>query len=341
MDPLLSLLSHTGYISGERLCESLGITRAAVWKRVEKLREEGYDINSAGKRGYRLVPRPDSLLPGYLAMDLSTQWAGRGDIFYKPDMTSTNTVLKAMAYQGAARGSLAVCELQTEGKGRLGRRWEAALGENLLHSLLLCPAMPTEKAQLCTLAAATAMAGAVEETVLGLSVGIKWPNDLLIGGKKCAGILSEISADMDGIRFVVMGVGVNVNQRHFGGELEDKATSLWLEQGKLAGSGDMPGQDARELPPIDRRALLCAYLSRMEKAVEAIENQGLQGILPEYLRRSVTLGARVRVTGIQGEFLGRAEALDETGALWVTDEQGERRRVLSGDVSVRGERAYA
>lgn len=335
MDPLLSLLSDTGPVSGERLCERLGVTRAAIWKRMEKLREEGYEIISAGKRGYRLEVKPDSLLPGYLAVGLDTRWAGRGEIRYEPQMTSTNTVLKALAYQGAARGSLAVCELQTEGKGRLGRRWDAAQGENLLHSLLLCPALPTEKAQLCTLAAATAMAGAIEETVPGISVGIKWPNDLLINGKKCVGILSEISADMDGIRFLVMGVGVNVNQRRFEGELGEKATSLWLEREKGRDREDSP------LPPIDRRRLLQAYLRRVENALETIENQGLQGILPEYERRSVTLGARVRVIDLQGEFPGRAEALDETGALWVTDDQGERRRVLSGDVSVRGEMGYA
>lgn len=338
MDPLLSMLSETEAVSGERLCEKLGVTRAAVWKRMEKLREEGYEIVSAGKRGYRLAAKPDSLLPGYLAMGLETRWAGRGQILYQLRMTSTNTVLKALAYEGAPKGSLAVCEWQTQGKGRLGRGWDAAQGENLLHSLLLCPALPTEQAQLCTLAAAVAMAGAVEEAAPGVKAGIKWPNDLVIGGRKCAGILSEISADMDGIRFLVMGVGVNVNQKRFAGELEQKATSLWLEKQRLAREDEQQGLP---VPGIDRRILLQAYLRRMEEAVEALETQGLQGILPEYERRSVTLGAKVRVVGVQEDFLGTAESLDETGALWVIEEQGKRRRVLSGDVSVRGVMGYA
>lgn len=345
MDPLLSMLSETQAVSGERLCERLGVTRAAIWKRMEKLREEGYQILSAGKLGYRLAEKPDSLLPGYVALGLGTRWAGRGEILYQPQMTSTNAVLKARAYEGAARGSLALCQEQTQGKGRLGRGWDAARGENLLHSLLLCPALPTEQAQLCTLAAAVAMAGAAEEMAPGLTVGIKWPNDLVIRGRKCAGILSELSADMDGIRFLVMGVGVNVNQRHFAGELADKATSLWLERERLAGqeAGQEPGKDSQvqSYPPLDRRTLLQAYLRRVEQAMGALEQRGLAGILPEYERRSVTLGAKVQVLGPREAFTGTAQALDETGALWIVEETGERRRVLSGDVSVRGVMGYA
>ena len=331
MDELLSLLSETEYISGEALCKTLGITRAAIWKRIEKLREEGYVIEAAGKRGYRLTPPADSLLPAYLTRELTTRWAGRGEICYQPSVTSTNTVLKELARADAPKGSLALCELQTHGKGRLGRAWDAATGENLLHSLLLRPALPIEQAQLCTLAAALAMAQAIEDTVPVLKAGIKWPNDIVLGGQKCVGILSELSADMDGIHFIVMGVGVNVNQRAFSGELTQKATSLWLEQSRLLG---------KDAPPIDRRKLLCAYLSRMEQVMDQLEKSGLSALLPEYTRRSVTLGAQVRVISAAEEWTGTAEKLDETGALFVKDASGELRRVLSGDVSVRGVMGY-
>lgn len=330
MEPLLAMLCETEYTSGEQLCKRLAMTRAAIWKRMEKLREEGYAIQAAGKRGYTLVNKPDCLLPGYIQGGLSTRWAGRGDILWARQMDSTNVQLAAMAAAGAKKGSLAVCEWQSQGKGRLGRSWDAAEGENLLHSLLLRPALPVEQAPLCTLAAAVAMAGAVEEVVPGLRVGIKWPNDLILEGRKCAGILSEMRADMDGIHWIVMGVGVNVNQSAFPEALRDKATSLRMEKEKRDGTKAL----------VDRCTLLRAYLRRMENAVEALEKHGLQGIAAEYRARSVTLGSRVRVVGLQEAFEGVAEELDETGALWVREEQGERRRVFSGDVSVRGVMGY-
>ena len=326
MDELLSLLSTTEYLSGEMLCQKLGMTRAAVWKRMEKLREEGYQIEGVGKRGYRLEPTPDSLLPAYVSKALETRWAGRGELFYQHSVSSTNTLLKEKARAGAPKGSLALCQLQTQGKGRLQRTWDATEGENLLHSLLLCPALPLEQAQLCTLAAAVAMAQAIEDTVPGLKAGIKWPNDIVLNGRKCVGILCELSADMDGIHFIVMGVGVNVNQRAFPAELQHKATSLALEAG-LEGI-------------IDRQQLLCAYLLRMEHGMDGLEQAGLAALLPEYARRSVTLGAQVRVIGAEAEWLGTAEAVDETGALLVRDGLGTLRRVLSGDVSVRGVMGY-
>lgn len=338
MDKLLTLLSTSEYITGERLCEALGVTRAAVWKRMEKLRQEGYLIVAAGKRGYRLEASADSLLPGYILQETTTTWAGRGEIAYHKHVDSTNTLLKQMAHAGAPKGSLAVCELQTGGKGRLGRGWEAGEGENLLQSLLLCPALPVEQAPLCTLAAAVASAQAIEDTVPGLRAGIKWPNDIVLGGKKCVGILSELSADMDGIGFIVMGVGINVNQQGFAGELAEKATSLWLEREKQEKANAERGGVSRE--PIPRRALLCAYLRRMEAAVDALEREGLPGILAEYQGRSVTLGARVQVIGAQDNFVGIAKSIDDTGALLVQDEQGTLRRVLSGDVSVRGVMGY-
>ena len=325
MDELLALLSQTEYQSGERLCERLQMTRGAVWKRMEKLRAEGYRIASAGKKGYRLEPVNDSLLPGYIRAELDTRWAGRGEIRYERVTDSTNTRCKQMAREGAPHGSIALCERQTAGRGRLARAWETPEGEALMHSLLLRPRLQTEQAQLCTLASATAMAKAVRECCPTLEPRIKWPNDLVLGHKKCAGILCELSAGMDGIEYLVMGIGLNVNQSAFAGELIDKATSLSMELG---------GKQ------LCRRRLLCAYLRHMEAAVDALEAQGLDGILPDYLALSATLGARVRVSGMDQEFTGTAKAIDPTGALLVTDDSGAERRVLCGDVSVRGLMGY-
>ncbi len=259
----------------------------------------------------------------YLNKHLKTRWAGRGEIAYEPVMNSTNIRAKEMARAGAPHGSLAVCDHQTAGRGRMTRRWETPAGEALTQSMVLRPKLPIEQSQLCTFAAALAAAKAIEEVCPDLKPGIKWPNDVVIGSKKCVGILCEMVLDGSGYA-VVPGVGINVNQKGFGGELSDKATSLLMETGRT----------------VERWQVLCAYLKYMEQAIDALEQNGLDGILEEYLSRSVTLGSRVRVVGTDTEFTGTAKAVDETGALIVTDEQGVDRRVLSGDVSVRGLMGY-
>ena len=229
----------------------------------------------------------------YLNKHLQTRWAGRGEIAYEPVMNSTNIRAKEMARNGAPHGSLAVCDHQTAGRGRMTRRWETPAGEALTQTMVLRPKLPIEQAQLCTFAAALAAAKAVEEVCPELKPGIKWPNDVVIGGKKCVGILCEMVLDGKGYA-VVPGVGINVNQKRFDGELSDKATSLLMETGR----------------PVERREVLCAYLKHMEEAIDALEKNGLDGIVEEYLRRSVTLGSRVRVVGTATEFIGTAKAVE-------------------------------
>ncbi len=259
----------------------------------------------------------------YLNAHLTTRWAGRGEITYEPQMSSTNLRAKEMARNGAPHGSLAVCDHQTAGRGRMTRRWETPAGEALTQTMVLRPKLPIEQAQLITFAAALAAAKAIEEVCPELRPGIKWPNDVVIGSKKCVGILCEMVLDGNGYA-IAPGVGVNVNQTGFDGELSDKATSLRMETGRV----------------IDRWQVLCAYLQSMEESVDALEREGLQGIWQDYISRSVTIGRRVRVVGTDCEFVGTAKAVDETGALIVTDNEGQERRVLSGDVSVRGLMGY-
>jgi len=256
--------------------------------------------------------------------ELKTRWAGRGEVRYEPQMTSTNLVAKEMARAGAPHGSLAVCDDQTAGRGRLQRQWETPAGLALTQSMVLRPKLPPEKAQLITLAAAVASAKAIEDVCPEIRAGIKWPNDGVINGRKCVGVLCEMALDGDGLAWVVPGVGINVNQTAFAGELSDKATSLRMETGR----------------EVERWAVLRAYLTRMEEAVEAVEAHGLAGILEEYVSRSVTIGRDVRVIAPDEEYTARAHGIDETGALLVTDEAGQERRVLCGDVSVRGLMGY-
>ena len=259
-----------------------------------------------------------------MQLRLDTRWAGRGEIRYEKQMTSTNTVAKEMARNGAPHGSLAVCDDQTAGRGRLQRQWETPAGEALTQSMVLRPKLPPEQVQLITLAAAVASAQAIEDVCPDLKVGIKWPNDGIIRERKCVGVLCEMAMDGTGLAYVVPGVGINVNQTAFPEELQDKATSMRLECGR----------------EIDRWQVLSAYLKRMEEAVDALEEHGLDGILENYVSRSVTIGRTVRVIAPDEEYTARAHGIDETGALLVRDENGNERRVLCGDVSVRGLMGY-
>ena len=320
MKSILELLAGGGFVSGEAISRELGVSRVAVWKRVTALREQGWRIESGGKRGYRLIAG-DSLDPALWTGSLSTVRYGRGENRYEREVTSTNTVVKEMAIAGAPDGSLCVAESQTAGKGRLGRAWSAPAGKGLWVSTLLRPQLPPDQAPLITLCAALAMREAVWR-VTGLNAGIKWPNDLVYQGRKLCGILLELSADPDRVEYVVIGTGLNVREGAYPPEIAERAAAL-----------------EEFAPPPLRRDLLTCYLSALETSVALVEQQGIEGILEAYTAHCVTLGARVQVSGAVN-LTGTAETIDGTGALLVRTEDGELRRVISGDVSVRGVMGY-
>lgn len=273
------------------------------------------------------------LLPSaqWLKDRLNTRWAGKGDVIYREEISSTNTLLKELARAGAPAGSVAVCDFQSAGRGRLQRVWQAAAGETLPVSLLLKPRLTPEQIPLCTLGAAVAAAQAIEQVCPELRAGIKWPNDVVIGGRKCVGILCEGAFDPEGRLCVIMGVGFNGNQRVFPPELAASATSLFLEKQR---------QDP-DAEPVILRELLTAFLEAAEKAADRLEEGGLPAILPEYRARSVTIGSAVRVIAPTEEYIGQAEGMDASGSLLVRDGSGVLRTVICGDVSVRGLMGYA
>lgn len=273
------------------------------------------------------------LLPSaqWLKDRLNTRWAGKGDVIYREEIPSTNTLLKELARAGAPAGSVAVCDFQSAGRGRLQRVWQAAAGETLPVSLLLKPRLTPEQIPLCTLGAAVAAAQAIEQVCPELRAGIKWPNDVVIGGRKCVGILCEGAFDPEGRLCVIMGVGFNGNQRAFPPELAASATSLFLEKQRQ-------NPDAE---PVILWELLTAFLEAAEKAADRLEEGGLPAILPEYRARSVTIGSAVRVIAPTEEYIGQAEGMDASGSLLVRDGSGVLRTVVCGDVSVRGLMGYA
>lgn len=252
---------------------------------------------------------------------LPTRTLGRGEIVVLEETPSTNTLLREMARCGAPAGSLCLAECQTAGKGRLGRSWHSPAGQGLWLSVLLRPELSPEQTPWITFCAAMAMANAIR-SVTGLEIQIKWPNDLVLQGKKLCGILSEAVTGAKGVEGIVVGTGLNVGRNAYPPELAHQATSL---------------ED--HITPPQRHLLLVSYLTHLEQLVEKLEQHGIDALKEAYSRQSCTLGHFVRVTG-SVTMTGIAEALDETGALLVRDDQGELHRVLAGDVSIRGVMGY-
>ena len=260
-----------------------------------------------------------SLLPAHWTPLLTTCALGRAVSHYEHTLASTNLVLKDMARQGAPHGSLCLCECQTAGRGRLDRQWSSPEGQGVWLSVLLRPALQPEAAPLITFACALAMAKAVRE-VTELDARIKWPNDLVLNGRKLCGILLEMGFDTQGM-YVVAGTGLNVRKSAYPLELAERAISI---------------EECADLP--DRGAIIAAYLKALEDAVSALEQNGFAGIAEDFRRECITLGSQVHVLGTES-FTGVAEDIDATGALLVRT-NGELRRVLAGDVSVRGVMGY-
>ncbi|HEY8345895.1 MAG TPA: biotin--[acetyl-CoA-carboxylase] ligase [Symbiobacteriaceae bacterium] len=313
--------AREAWVSGEELSRQLGISRTAIWKQVQSLRERGYQVEAQPRLGYRLVSEPDAVTPDELLPGMTTRSFGR-QIVYRPSVGSTNDLAKELARSGAPEGLLVVADEQTAGRGRMGRTWQTPRGSALAMSLVLRPNLPPHEAPRITLVAAVAVAEAVQE-VTGLTVGIKWPNDLQIGGRKVCGILTEMEAEMDRIAFVVCGMGLNVNlsREEFPPELRDTATSLMAELGRR----------------VLRAPLVQAIMARFEATYDRLLAGDFAGVLDRWRAFSVTLGRPVQVFLPTGETAleGVAEDVDPEGALLVRTPEGVLRRVLAGEVSIR------
>lgn len=316
---ILSLLREGGgFVSGEEISQRFAVSRTAIWKHMRELKELGYEIEAHPRRGYRLLRAPDRLLPDEVRHGLQTKWLGKR-VEYIPVTESTNTVAKKLAAAGCESGTIVLSEEQSGGKGRLTRSWFSPPGQGLWLSIVLRPPMYPQEAPKFTLLAAVAAAEAIR-VVTGVQVGIKWPNDILLQGRKAVGILTEMNAEMDGINYIVVGMGINVNipQTNFPQELQEIATSLQMETGQ----------------PVNRLLLLQRLLLEFEALYEQALREGFAPILDRWRGWSVTLGQLVDVIGPDRRFSGQARDIDPDGALLV-DADGKIERVLAGDVSIR------
>ena len=306
------------YLSGEEISRQLAVSRTAVWKHIQELKNHGYEIEAHPRKGYRLKSRPDLLLPEEIRAGLSTKLLGK-QIVHFYDTSSTNNEAKRLAADEAAEGTIVVSEAQTLGRGRLNRGWFSPPGGGVWVSVILRPPFPPQEAPKCTLMAAVATVEAIREAS-GLTCGIKWPNDILWQGRKLVGILTEMSAEMDAINFVVLGIGINVSlqKNDFPEELRNIGASISMGAGR----------------EVSRVEVLQKLLERLEYWYEVVKKEGFEPVLKAWRRESITLGQPVRVLAGEETYDGVAEELAEDGSLLVRTEN-DLRRVLAGDVSLR------
>ena len=290
---------------------------------MEQLKAEGYQIEAVRNRGYHLEKSPDVLGEAEIKSLLNTSWAGC-DVLYFPETDSTNTRAKRLGDEGAVHGTLVAADRQTGGKGRRGRRWESPAGSSIYMSILLRPDIPPDQAPMLTLVMAQSTAEAIRIRT-GEEALIKWPNDIVINGKKVCGILTEMSTEIQWINHVVIGVGINVNTEYFPEELTETATSIYLESG---------GKQQRS-------GLIAEVLKQFERYYAMfLETGNLSAMQEEYNRLLVNRDREVKVLEPGNEYNGYAIGINETGELLIRTEDGQIREVYAGEVSVRGIYGY-
>jgi BirA family biotin operon repressor/biotin-[acetyl-CoA-carboxylase] ligase len=318
---ILTALRSTsgGTVSGAELSQKLGVSRAAIWARIEDLRALGYEIEASPHLGYRLISTPDVLHADDLFSRLGKIRVVGRDIRVFQETTSTNDVMEKLARDDVKEGAVAFAESQTKGRGRLGRKWMSPAGKGLWFSLLLRPDLHPQQTTQLTVATATALRRAIQIHT-GLQPEIKWPNDILLSGRKAAGILTELSAELDHIKYVIIGVGIDVNQSagDFPPELRSVATSLKLETGKA----------------LSRAALAVEVLRQLDHDYGRLVSGRFPEIAEEWEEQCTTLGQTVMVRIGDRRVRGRAESLSEDGALLLRSEHGHLESIMGGDVGI-------
>lgn len=305
------------YVSGNFLAAAANLSRTGVWKHIRKLKAQGYHILTHPKEGYQLVDLPDRLTPEEVLPHLRTSWLGQNYHHYV-EIGSTNDQAMLLATRGAPHGTTVVAEEQTRGRGRMKRTWVSPPGCGIYVSTVFVNPLPLRVAPQSTTAASLALVRVLRRHY-SLPALIKWPNDVLIGGRKIAGVLAEMQSDQDFTRFLVIGVGINVNQkgRDLAGPFRYPAGSLATELGF----------------EVSRRDLLVAFLQEFERVYETFEREGFEGILPEYKALSAMMGKRIRVQRGDEEIAGVASGFSSEGALELLREDGTLERLWVGDVT--------
>ncbi|MDD3404333.1 MAG: biotin--[acetyl-CoA-carboxylase] ligase [Hespellia sp.] len=321
---ILKLLRESeDYISGQALCEYFQVSRTAVWKVINQLKEEGYQIEAVRNRGYHIVDCPDILSREEIESQMETVWAGRHVVYFE-ETDSTNNQIKKLAEAGAAHGTLAVADMQKSGKGRRGRAWESPKNRNIYMSILLRPEMNPSRAPQLTLVMAMSVAQSLRQ-LEQVDAKIKWPNDIVLNKKKICGILTEMNTEIDYINHVVIGIGINVNDEYIPEDLKEKATSLKLEEKRH----------------IQRGTLIAHIMKTFEANYDAfMKTKDLSFMQKEYNEILVNCSQEVTIIGVDSQYHAIAKGINETGELVIQKEDGTMDIIYSGEVSVRGIYGY-
>lgn len=314
---ILATLMQREWVSGQALAEAGKISRAAIWKHIHALRQEGFLIQASSGRGYHLAQIPDHLSAEGIQAGLQTATLGRNVIFH-PQIDSTQNQAKTLGEQGAVEGTVVLAETQTQGRGRRGRTW-AAIPHGVAMSIIFRPELPPDRAPHFPLLAGVAVSRAISRTC-NLAPGLKWPNDILLAGMKVVGILAELDAEMDRINAVYLGIGLNVNAslQDIPPELTSTATSLCIQSGR----------------EVSRLHLVRAVLEELESAYSTYQARGFAPIRQAWKEINVTLGHKVRIISGQSVVTGTALDILETGALLIRTEDQAEIAITAGEVQL-------
>lgn len=306
-------------VSGQDLADSLSVSRTAIWKHMQTLQGEGYTFETVKKKGYVLTGVPNSLSPTQIELFLNTERFGR-NIHHFDVVDSTQTIAHKLAQEGAPDGTVIIGEEQTAGRGRMARPWESVHGTGIWMTIIVRPDVTPQQASSYTLVVAVAVSKAIKTLYKNVEPAIKWPNDLLINGKKCTGILTEMQAEADCVQALLVGIGINANQieADFSPEIADIATSLRLAAGE----------------EINRAALVATILQYLEQYTEIFVKEGFTSIKKAWEQASCTIGRRIEVTTIREQFEGIASGITDEGVLQLTQDNGTVRTIYSGDVRI-------
>lgn len=312
------LLNTDDFISGQEISEKLGVSRQAVWKAINSLKEKGYEIQSVTNRGYRLVSSPDYLNESSLKSLLHNKIIGK-NLIVLDSVNSTNDYLKKLGNEGCENGTVVAAREQTKGKGRLGRTWQTKKDDGIAFSVLLRPSVAPSEVSAITPLAGLAVCKAIREYTK-LDCVIKWPNDIIVGRKKLVGILTEMSAEFDAVEYVITGIGINVDHTSFPEEIAFKATSLLLETGRH----------------IDKNEFLACVLTHLENEFVKNNLELTPTALSEYTDLCATVGRSVTFQRGTRRISGMSVGVSEHGELKVMMSDGTISLVNSGEVTVQG-----
>jgi len=323
-EEILRLLrSADGYISGQELCNRFGVSRTAVWKAINQLKEAGYEIEAQQNKGYRLMAAPDLMTEAEIKSLMHTDWVAK-EVLYFDTIDSTNIKAQELAEKGYQSGTLVVADKQESGKGRRGRSWVSPSGTGIFMTLMIKPDINPNNASMLTLVAALAVAKAIT-SVTGEKAMIKWPNDIVVNSKKVCGILTEMNAQFDYINHIVVGIGINVHNESFPEEISQMASSLMIEAGGKR---------------FHRAQIIAETMSYFEQYYDTfLKTQDLSALVREYDELLVNRNKSVRVLDPKEPFDGKAMGITPKGEL-IVDTWESRKLVSSGEVSVRGIYGY-